>query len=76
MIIHGIKSKSYTSTFFDYHLLLTTVESLEFVATQFSWYSRVALPHEFTFSAKTNFERVNFLTETETDASTNLHPDE
>lgn len=43
MIIHGIKSKSYTRTFFDYNLLLiiTTVESLKFVETQFSWYSRV-----------------------------------
>lgn len=42
-----------------------TVKSLEFLVVQFSWYSWVPLPHEFTSSRKTNLERVNFLTETE-----------
>lgn len=31
-----------------------TVKSLEFAVAQLSWYSWVALAHEFTFSTKTN----------------------
>lgn len=45
--------------------LVSTVESLELVVDQFSWYSLVALPHEFTSSRKTNLERNIFPTETE-----------
>lgn len=37
---------------------LPTVESLELMAAQFSWYSWVVLRHEFTFSTKTDFEIV------------------
>lgn len=45
---------------------LFTVESLYFVMAQFSWYSWVAFPHEFTFSTKRNFERgFFFFNETE-----------
>lgn len=41
-----------------------TVDSLELIVAQFSWYSRLVLPHEFTSSMKTNFKWVRFLTET------------
>ena len=47
------------------HWETITVESLEFVVAQFSWYSWEAPPHEFTSSTKTNLERVIFVTETE-----------
>lgn len=40
------------------------MESLEFVVDQYSWYSWVAPPVEFTSWIKTKFERVSFLTKT------------
>lgn len=47
-------------------VVLHTVESLEFIVVQFSWYSWVAFSHEFTYSlTEKNSERVIFLTETE-----------
>lgn len=51
-----------------------TVKSSEFAVAQFLRYSWVALPYEFTFSTKTNFERVGFLTETEIQRIPKLHP--
>lgn len=47
-----------------FQFVLITEESLEFVVAQFSWYSWVALSHEFTTSTKTNLERAIFITET------------
>lgn len=43
---------------------------------QFSWYSWVALSHEFTSLMEKNSERVIFLAENEIDASTKLFPHE
>lgn len=40
-----------------------TVESLEFVVAQFSWYSWVALKHKFTASMKTYCKIYSFPTE-------------
>lgn len=42
-----------------------TVESLEFGVAQSYWYSRVALPHEYTSLTKTNFGKDSYLIETE-----------
>lgn len=53
-----------------------TVELLEFAVAQFSWYSWVALPNEFTFSTKTNLEELSFLLKLKTGASTKQHPQE
>ena len=51
-----------------------TVESLEFKVARFSWYSWVALTHEFTSSTKTNYKRFSFPTKLKTDPSMKLHP--
>ena len=49
------------------HFSVDTVESLDFMVTQFSLYLWVyiALPHKFTSSTKTNLARVIFVSETE-----------
>lgn len=56
--------------------ITSTVKSLEFAVAQFSWYSWVALPNEFTFSTKTNLEELSFLLKLKTGASTKQHPQE
>lgn len=52
------------------------MESLEFGVAQFSWYSFVALVHEFTSSTKFNDKRIYLPSETKTDAFTKLHSHE
>lgn len=47
----------YISIFYN---LLITVESLEFVVAQFSWYSWISISHEFKSSTKTYFEKSYF----------------
>lgn len=47
------------------------MESLEFMVSQFLWYSWVALPNEFTSLTKTNQKE---LLKLKTDASAKLHP--
>lgn len=53
--------------------IICTVEPLEFVVDLFSWYLWIALPHKFKSLMKTILERIIFVTEIVTDASTKLH---
>lgn len=62
IIINNKRTKLIKTTCYIFN---ETVESFEFVVAQFSWYSLFALPHIFTSSTKTNFQRVSFLIEVE-----------
>lgn len=78
LILYFFPSDSAYSHMFSTSLfqITSTVKSLEFAVAQFSWYSWVALPNEFTFSTKTNLEELSFLLKLKTGASTKQHPQE